>query len=503
MKKSIKYAGIAAATLLAVAPIAAPVVSQAATGDDTSAATTTNEITNDNITTAVNALKGLLTDTTYGDNSTNGSYPAAVLKANYDAYQPVATYAGTGILNGTLSTQNSTVLGSSADKAADASMKVYAVDSNNNKINYTNYNTTLYNDVSKNNGSIKYYYQIKYNNTDGDAQTPVTGYFTLTNDNNYSEVKALNVTYTNPLNVAYGSRTVNAKLSSTIDGVVKDQNGNTIELDNDAATTVAGNLYKSLSAAIADKGTTDSDYFGDSTFGSENKTYYQPVTITLKAGKLGTDSDNNTVTANTILTNYLAGKDGYAVTVNGSAMSGQTEANLKATDTTLTFVREVKVSQNASWTTEDVKGVVTTKSDAAYYTLRDGDNATITNRALAKNTAWQTNAVRTDANGNKQYRVGADEWIDANNVTFSDSTSTGEGAYTDVKALNGKVVTAGPSGFVYPLFDDNGKQVTNRAVAGDTAWYTDKSAVNAEGTTVYHVATGEWLQGNNVTYTAY
>jgi hypothetical protein len=69
--------------------------------------------------------------------------------------------------------------------------------------------------------------------------------------------------------------------------------------------------------------------------------------------------------------------------------------------------------------------------------------------------------------------------------------------------LNGVAKTAGPSGFVYPLFDDNGKQVTNRAVAGDTAWYTDKSAVNADGVTVYHVATGEWLQGNNVTYTAY
>lgn len=54
------------------------------------------------------------------------------------------------------------------------------------------------------------------------------------------------------------------------------------------------------------------------------------------------------------------------------------------------------------------------------------------------------------------------------------------------------------------LYNDNGEAVSNRALAGDSAWYTDKKATNADGVTVYHVATGEWVQaGSGVNYVAY
>lgn len=500
MKKSIKYAGIAAATLLAVAPVAAPVVSQAAedttstctSSDTAAAAAATNEITNDNITTAVNALKGVMVNTTYGDNSTNGTYPAAVPSASYDKYLSAADFLALGITNGSISASNSAVL---ADTNVNAQVKVYAVDSSNNKINSSDY-ATLASSVAKDNGSIKYAYTIKYNDKDGDAQTPVTGYFTLTNDNNYSEVKALNVTYTNPLNVAYGSKTVNTKLSSTIDGVVKDQNGNTVELDSDASTTQAGDLYKSLKGAINGDAT---DVFSDSTFGNADKTYYQPVTITLKAGKLGNDSNGNPVTAKTVVDNYLNGEDNYSVTVNGSAMSAQTENSLKATDTTLTFIREVKVAESANWTTEDVSGVVTTKSDTAYKTLVNDDNNTIANRALAANTPWLTDKKRTDQNGNVQYRVATGEWVNANDVTFAEKGST-TGAYTDKQSISGTVHLENKNNY-YFLYDDNGNLVTSRGLNGDSDWHTDTVAKNASGVTVYRVATNEWVQvGTGVSF---
>ncbi|WP_334329660.1 SLAP domain-containing protein [Companilactobacillus sp. HBUAS59699] len=498
MKKSIKYAGIAAATLLTVAPVAAPVVSQAAgTEDTTTAAATANEITNDNITTAVNALKGVMVNTTYGDNSTNGTYPTALTDAQYDTYMSAADFLALGITNGSISASNSAVL---ADENVDAQVKVYAVDSNNNKINSNDY-TTLAAAVAKDNGSIKYAYTIKYGDKDGDAQTPLTGTFTLTNDNNYSEVKALNVSYTNPLDVAYGSKTVDTQLSSTIDGVVKDQNGNTIELDNDATTTKAGLLYKNLKAAITNDEKTD--VYSDSTFGNADVTYYQPVTITLKSGKLGNDSEGNVVTAKSIVDNYLAGEDNYSVTVNGATMSAQTEASLNATDdNTLTFVREVKVSQNASWTTEKVSGVVTTKNDASYYTLQNNDNKTITNRALQPNTAWKTNAVRTDANGNKQYRVATGEWIDADSVTFvkDGDTSTSTGALTDITKVDG-TATLDAGNYVYFLYNKDGKVLTNRSLMPGTAWHVINTAKDAEGNTYYRVATNEWLQqGTGVNY---
>lgn len=496
MKKSIKYAGIAAATLLAVAPVAAPVVSST-----TSVQAAEAGVTDDNITTAVKALQGVLTDTTFGDNNTNGAYPTALTSAQYDTYMSAADFMALPIMGSkALSTANMNVL---AQANANAQVKVSAVDANGNKINSGDY-AKLAASVASDNGSIKYAYTIKYNNTDGDAQTPVTGTFTLTNDNVVSAVKSLAVTYTNPLEVAYGSKTVNASLSSTIDAKVTDKNGNAVELDSDQAS--AGALYKSFAGAIAADAT---DVYSDSTFGDEDKTYYQPVTIAIKSGKLGTND------AKTIVDNYIAGQDDYSVTVNGSALSAVANGTLEATAATatdadpanagtLTFIREVHVSQNASWTTEDVSGVVTTKADSSYYTLKNDDNNTITNRALAKNTAWVTDKVRTDNNGNKQYRVATGEWIDADDVTFSDKATTDEGEYTDVQALNGKVTLDGPSSFVYFLYDNNGGQIANRALTGDSAWFTDKKATNAAGVTVYHVATGEWVQaGSGVNYSAY
>ena len=494
MKKSIKYAGIAAATLLAVAPVAAPVVSST-----TSVQAAEAGVTDDNITTAVKALQGVLTDTTFGDNNTNGEYPTALTSAQYDTYLSATEFMALPIMGSkAVSAANMNVLSATN---ADAQVKVSAVDANGNKINSGDY-AKLAASVASDNGSIKYAYTIKYNNADGDAQTPVTGTFTLTNDNVVSAVKSLAVTYTNPLEVAYGSKTVNASLSSTIDAKVTDKSGNAVELDSDQAS--AGALYKSFAGAIA--GTT-SDQYTDSTFGDEDETYYQPVTIAIKSGKLGTND------AQTIVNNYIAGQDGYSVTVNGSALTAVANGTLKATAAstedpanagTLTFIREVHVSQNASWTTEDVSGVVTTKADSSYYTLKNDDNNTITNRALAKNTAWVTDKVRTDNNGNKQYRVATGEWIDANDVTFSDKATTDEGEYTDVQALNGKVTLDGPSSFIYMLYNDNGESVSNRALAGDSVWYTDKKATNAAGVTVYHVATGEWVQaGSGVNYVAY
>jgi len=604
LKKSIKYAGIAAATLLAVAPIAAPVfasnvttVQAAATTDQvaqakkdadaaktsqatadadaakvttaqdaltlaqkavddanaaaadsatqaqkdavtkatsdlatakttaaTSAATAAtdaktaaasqaivdkanaaNEITNDNITTAVKSLKNILTSVTYGDNSSNGSYPAGLTdKKDYDNYMSSTDFLALALLNGqTISAADAKVL-ADPDTAA-AQVKLYAVDNSGKKINFNDYSKLL-KSVTDDNGSIKYHYTIKYNDKDGDAQTPEQGNFTL-NDNNYAEVKTMNVTFTNPLNVAYGSKVVDASLSSTIDGVIKDQKGNEIDLDNDANTTAAGNIYTSMSGAVAaakDSSST-TDQFTDKTFGDTDKTYYQPVTITVKANKMGTDKNNETVTPKTVVDNYNNGEDNYSVTVNGKNLSSVANGTLNATDTTVTFIREVHVSEAASWTVTDQAGVVTTKSDKPFYTLKNGDNQTAVDRALAKNTAWKTDKVRTDQNGNKQYRVSTDEWIDADSVTFSDSTTApSTGALTDITPVDGKVTTAGPASFLYLLYSADGKQ-SSRALPGLSAWRTDKKATDANGNTVYRVSTDEWVvvDGAKAVFTAY
>jgi len=395
----------------------------------------------------------------------------------------------------TVSENDAALLGDTAN--TDAKIKISAVGYNKVADFQTYANSLL-----KTKGSITFTYTIQYNKADGSEATTAAKTFTLTNSQASSDT-SIAATFSTPYEVATGSNVANAKVSTSTDFQLKNKDG-----DKLTSTQIAmGNVYKNLAAAKTNDGT--ADVYTKATFDAD--TYYQPMTITLSDGQFGSETADGTTTALTakdIIDGYNNGKDDYLFTVNGGTPTASNSNYLNATGNTVTVIREIKASDNnsASWTTEDTTGVVTTKSDKQFYTLKNGNNDFISDRALAKNSAWQTNAVRTNTvTGEKQYRVGADEWIDAANVTFSDKATdnNGEGAYTDVKALNGKVTTAGPSGFVYPLYDDNGKAVTDRAVAGDTSWFTDKSAVNAAGDTVYHVATGEWLQGKNATYTAY
>ncbi|MQS53422.1 hypothetical protein [Companilactobacillus mishanensis] len=62
------------------------------------------------------------------------------------------------------------------------------------------------------------------------------------------------------------------------------------------------------------------------------------------------------------------------------------------------------------------------------------------------------------------------------------------------------VSLAGPSGFVYSLFSLSGKK-SNRGLAGETAWYTDKTATDSQGNTYYRVSTDEWVEASgNVSF---
>ncbi|WP_338216179.1 hypothetical protein [Companilactobacillus muriivasis] len=509
MKKSIKYAGIAAATLLTVAPIAAPVVSTVTTAQAADAQDTDQSAIN----TALSDFKNQFGDQkdTDVDLSNASNITLALGESNEKDLSAFLTNADKGIVKTPNADQTK------AFKALeDQDAKVYTIITDAKS---TVYDGTIGKSASDLNDAmaldsykpVTVQVMLKYKDLATGTYTKYAeaAKFQITKSNS-DEIKSLDAKFTTPLTVAKNSKTAATQLVNGANVSLTDQN-------NDSIATQAINLgkkyyytYKAAMDSATTAGTTDTDVAKNGDINSDNEfktagTYYQVVTYTAQDGSA----------LDSLITKYATDPSSYTIYVNGKKASAGYDF-VTGTDTTsvsgktlntISFVRAINVSDSeAEWTTTDTTGVVTTKADHAYYTLKDDDGNVVTNRALAKNTAWKTNAVRVDQNGNKQYRVGGSEWIDANDVTFSDKATdnnNGEGAYTDVKALNGKVVTAGPSGFVYPLFDDNGKQVTNRAVAGDTAWYTDKSAVNAEGTTVYHVATGEWLQGNNVTYSAY
>lgn len=502
MKKSIKYAGIAAATLLAVAPVAAPVVSQA-----TIASTTSKNADQSSVDKAVTDFSNQFGDQDASDVTlTSTNEYSALGEGNA---QDITTFEKnwSGLIKTVADASKLTLL----DKDnQDAYVYVTVTDAKGNLYDGTVGNgiTDLKKAISMDSylpATVNVY--MKYKNLSDSKYgnySKVTSFKLNADDND--ELKSVNAKFTTPLTVAKNSKTAATQLVSGSNVSILDQNGDSIATKS---VTIPDQYFYTYSAAInsistpvngfGDVKTSDISLNDAKTATDEFKsagTYYQKVTYTA----------NSNSSLATLLNKFTTDPDNYTVYVNGKkASSGY---DFVASGDSISFVRAINVSDSeADWTTEDVDGVVTTKSGSEYYTLKNGENAAISNRALAKNTAWKTNAKRTDQNGNVQYRVGADEWIDADNVTFSKGSHNGNGSttgsYTDVKALNGKVTTAGPAGYVYPLYDDNGKAVSDRAVAGLTSWYTDKSAVNADGTTVYHVATGEWLQGTNVTYTAY
>src|SRR5699024_6035032 len=154
------------------------------------------------------------------------------------------------------------------------------------------------------------------------------------------------------------------------------------------------------------------------------------------------------------------------------------------------LVREINVgSKNAaSWTTTDESGVVTTKNDKTYYTLKNDDDKTISNRALAANTSWQYDKVRTNANGDKKYRLSTHEWVPAESVNVNDGNNNGgsetpEGALTVTNLDTKKVVNLATPGMTYFVYNKDGVMSTTRALAGGSSWLVDKTAVDAAGNT--------------------
>lgn len=107
-------------------------------------------------------------------------------------------------------------------------------------------------------------------------------------------------------------------------------------------------------------------------------------------------------------------------------------------------------------------------------TVKNGDNV------LAKKTITYTNNTKT-----------ADD---------SSTTTTPATGLSNVTNLSGhNVITlAGSNSQVFSLISQTGTK-SNRGLAGGTAWYTDKSAKDANGNTYYRVSTDEWVKYSNQT----
>ncbi|WP_125762871.1 hypothetical protein [Companilactobacillus hulinensis] len=499
MKKSIKYAGIAAATLLTVAPIAAPVVSQAATSTEataTEATATVNEPDQDDFTAAKSAFDGQFANikSINLEGATNADLHLGSQNATtFDQFKngavskklvanPVAEAAYAAIEREQTSTDAARkvkdvyVTATVDGKTYDASTVTLGADQLKTAIDASDSDTTTF---------TVYYSYVALN---GDYANDKVS-FKLANPKK-NELKSVNAKFTTPISVAKDSKVAATQLTDNAALSLVDQNGDSVATK---AKSLSNKYFYTYAAAINNNATTsvvdqaNGKDIVDGKFATAG-TYYQRITFTA--------TDNSALAK--FIDAYQSNPTGYTIFVNGKQASAGYDFTLNAKTSTdpqtITFVRAINVSNDVSaWTTTKVAGVVTTKGDSDYYTLKNNDNGTIKNRALSANSGWKTNAVRTDQFGNKQYRVATGEWVDANDVTFSDGTSTDNtGALSDFTKVNGTVSLDGPASFVYRLYTKDGSEA-KRALAGDSSWIVSQTAKDASGNTYYKVSTTEWV----------
>lgn len=112
-------------------------------------------------------------------------------------------------------------------------------------------------------------------------------------------------------------------------------------------------------------------------------------------------------------------------------------------------------------------------------TLFDENGNELKNRALGGDSSWYADKLM-NLDGVNYLRVATNEW-----AKLADGL--------EVTPLDQNVFTKNDA----RLYQANGQKVTNRALAKNTAWRTDKSAT-INGQTMYRVATNEWVSANDL-----
>lgn len=149
-------------------------------------------------------------------------------------------------------------------------------------------------------------------------------------------------------------------------------------------------------------------------------------------------------------------------------------------DRTATTAESVKYTKNNIQIVRN-NSLLTTfidKGNVILYHI-NGDKLTRSNRLLAPNTDWFSDQQVT-IDDVTYLRVATNEWIKATNVYMYESSA---------QVVRTKGLTA--------LVDTHGKQVKNRALYGETSWFTDR-IVMINGKKYYRVATNELVSVNDV-----
>jgi len=122
-------------------------------------------------------------------------------------------------------------------------------------------------------------------------------------------------------------------------------------------------------------------------------------------------------------------------------------------------------------------GIYSTTVDAKLY----DDNGKATSTTLPKSSLWKIDRKLT-VDGTTYYRVAPNEWIKEND---------GIEIFSDVTTITTRRQAK--------LYTSAGKEITDRSLASNTAWYTDRVAI-INNVHMHRVATDEWVSFDDLTY---
>lgn len=153
-----------------------------------------------------------------------------------------------------------------------------------------------------------------------------------------------------------------------------------------------------------------------------------------------------------------------------------------------------KITVISSEQPKDISGVAIVNHDNNFYHLYNTDNEVIDHRALAANSHWQVDKVRT-VNGEKQYRVSTNEWIHASDVTFIENAEVNYGM-TITPLTQAQQISLDGDGH-YRLHNSDMEISDHRALSGGTNWLVDKIGRDAHGGVYYGVSTNEFVKAGD------
>ena len=566
-KSSLMGASVVAAALLAAAPVVAPVASLATPGTQVvkadsefstptlavgqkvkSMSTSTTLKTGQNsygyLNDFLNRMSGILVLQSYrtnqysfktGPDATDAFGLTSVHDNNYNLHLNENMTFGSGANQAPISTllkyffsgEGQVNLGSKENYDAASKMKYTIQFDYSNAISNKAYPIRdqgdvdrLQSDMPRNGGTVTMSMQLY--NADG-ISLGDAGLLKSTVSYNVNNARAAYVNYADTLSAHVGDSAQTFGLSNSFmnaNGQIRDYNGNDITMAayNNGAISVTPLGEKNGHPLNTNDGVVNGNF-------TKPGQFYQRVVINLR-NVLGSQVNGWTEA------DWRDAVNGGLITVNGQAPDvNNSDANVflvtntntdvnhqtvvdgtRYTGGTLILKRTVNVDVNqGAFKTDKINGKVTVNmNDGMAAQVYDENGKQVLGRALPNKSAWKTIEKRTYyKDGQVFYQVSTNEYVKAQDVTFTENSSSSNSNSND--QLSGKVnVTKYPSKVINILNDgyaagvyainEDGQgmhQVIGRFLPSGSAWINQGTA-EVNGNLFYQVSTNEWVSANSV-----